>query len=257
MKIDVISIFPEYLAPLKLSLVGKAEQSGILQIDVHDLRGWTSDVHNTVDDSPFGGGPGMVMKPEPWWQALEAVTTPHTRVIVPTPSGKPFTQAYAAELAGASHLVFACGRYEGIDGRVVERWATDEISLGDYVLGGGEVATLVMVEAVARLLPGVVDNEDSITDDSFQAGLLEGRVYTRPAEFEGREVPQVLRGGDHAKIARWRRDEAIRRTHSVRPELIAALEVSALDKHDLALLEVLGWRPEGGRLAHDPGAVAN
>lgn len=257
MRIDAISIFPAYLAPLELSLVGKAAQSGILEIAVHDLRSFTHDLHNTVDDSPFGGGPGMVMKPEPWWAALSSVVQPDTRVIVPTPSGKPFSQEYAADLAQAEHLVFACGRYEGIDGRVVERWATDEISLGDYVLGGGEVATLVMVEAIARLLPGVVGNEESITDDSFQAGLLEGRVYTRPADFEGLEVPEVLRSGDHGKIARWRRDEALKRTAMIRPELLTTLDATTLDKHDVATLAELGWSLANGRLARDPGAVAN
>lgn len=257
MRVDIVSIFPDYLAPLELSLVGKASQAGILDINVHDLRQWTRDVHNTVDDSPFGGGPGMVMKPEPWWEALTTVVQPGARVIVPTPSGRPFTQDYAAELASAEQLVFACGRYEGIDGRVVEHWATDEISLGDYVLGGGEVATLVMVEAIARLLPGVVGNQDSITDDSFQAGLLEGRVYTRPPEFEGRVVPEVLRSGDHGKIARWRRDEALKRTNDIRPELIEALEVSTLDKHDLKTLAALGWVVADGRLARGPVTVAN
>ena len=260
MRIDVVTIFPDYLAPLRLSLVGKAADCGILDIAVHDLRQWTDDVHRTVDDSPFGGGPGMVMKPEPWWSALAQLTegtheTP--RVIVPTPSGRPFTQSLAAELADEDHLIFACGRYEGIDGRVVDRWATDEISIGDYVLGGGEVATLVMVEAVARLLPGVVGNGESITDDSFQSGLLEGRVYTRPSSHEGIEVPAVLRSGDHARITRWRRDESLKRTAALRPDLLANLDPIALDDGDLEVLSVLGWSVRDGRLAADASPVAD
>lgn len=259
MRIDVVTIFPDYLAPLTLSLVGKASEAGILDIAIHDLRRWTSDVHRTVDDSPFGGGPGMVMKPEPWWAALAELTNtaPGARVVVPTPSGKPFTQAYAAELAAQPHLVFACGRYEGIDGRVVQQWATDEISIGDYVLGGGEVATLVMVEAIARLLPGVVGNDESITDDSFQIGLLEGRVYTRPSTYEGLEVPEVLRGGDHARIARWRRDEALKRTAAVRPDLLARLDPATLDDADLDLLAEYGWALVDGRLADERPPVAD
>lgn len=261
MRIDVVTIFPDYLAPLTLSLVGKAAGSGILDVGLHDLRRWTTDVHRTVDDSPFGGGPGMVMKPGPWWSALAELTASSRaekpRVIVPTPSGRPFTQAYAAELAGAEHLIFACGRYEGIDGRVVERWATDEISIGDYVLGGGEVATLVMVEAIARLIPGVVGNDESIADDSFQDGLVEGRVYTRPAEYEGLAVPDVLRGGDHARIARWQRDESLRRTAQVRPDLLRRLDASQLDGSDLAVLAEQGWQVVGGRLASEGDAVAD
>lgn len=243
MRVDVVTIFPAYFAPLDVSLLGKAQERGLVDIRVHDLREHTQDVHRTVDDSPFGGGPGMVMKPEPWWAALTAITAdpppPTTadqvrpRIIVPTPSGRPFTQVLAAELAVEPWLVFACGRYEGIDGRVVEHWATDEVSLGDYVLSGGEVATLVILEAVTRLLPGVVGNSESITDDSFQEGLLEGPVYTRPATFEGYDVPPVLTSGDHAEIARWRRDQALCRTAARRPELLETVELSEADRRAL------------------------
>jgi tRNA (guanine37-N1)-methyltransferase len=223
MRLDVITIFPDYLAPLRLSLVGKAIERGTLDLRVHDLRDQTDDVHRTVDDSPYGGGPGMVMKPEPWGRALAALGGA-PRLIVPTPAGRPFTQALAAELAQEPWLAFACGRYEGIDARVVEHarrtMVVDEVSLGDYVLAGGEVAVLVIVEAVARLLPGVLGNELSHQDDSFQDGLLEGPSYTRPVLWEGLEVPDVLRSGDHAAIERWRREQSLARTAERRPELL-------------------------------------
>lgn len=234
MLVDVVTIFPDYLAPLSVSLLGKARERGLLDIRVHDLRTWTSDVHRTVDDTPYGGGPGMVMKPEPWGDALDAVLAagaPGERpvLLVPTPSGRPFTQELAAELAAEPWLVFACGRYEGIDGRVIaeaaQRFRVAEVSLGDYVLAGGEVAVLVVVEAVARLLPGVLGNAASHQDDSFaageMAGLLEGPVYTRPPVWRGLEVPAVLQSGDHGRIARWRRDQALRRTAARRPDLLA------------------------------------
>ena len=223
MRLDVITIFPDYLAPLRLSLVGKAVERGTLDLRVHDLRDQTDDVHRTVDDSPYGGGPGMVMKPEPWGRALAALGGA-PRLIVPTPSGRPFTQELAAELAQEPWLAFACGRYEGIDARVVEHarrtMVVDEVSLGDYVLAGGEVAVLVIIEAVARLLPGVLGNELSHQDDSFQDGLLEGPSYTRPVLWEGLEVPEVLRSGDHAAIERWRREQSLARTAERRPELL-------------------------------------
>ncbi len=223
MRLDVITIFPDYLAPLRLSLVGKAIDRGTLDLRVHDLRDQTEDIHRTVDDSPYGGGPGMVMKPEPWGRALAALGGA-PRLIVPTPAGRPFTQELAAELATEPWLAFACGRYEGIDARVVEHarrtMVVDEVSLGDYVLAGGEVAVLVMVEAVARLLPGVLGNELSHQDDSFQDGLLEGPSYTRPVVWEGLEVPEVLRSGDHAAIGRWRREQSLARTAERRPELL-------------------------------------
>ena len=233
MLVDVVTIFPDYLAPLGISLLGRAQERGLLEVRVHDLRTWTRDVHRTVDDTPYGGGPGMVMRPEPWGQALDAVTAaggpvPVPRLVVPTPSGRPFTQAMAAELAVEPWLAFACGRYEGIDRRVVEDAAqtmqVDEVSLGDYVLAGGEVAVLVVVEAVARLLPGVLGNAESHRDDSFaqgeMEGLLEGPVYTRPPVWRGREVPSILLSGDHGGIARWRREQSLQRTGQVRPELL-------------------------------------
>jgi tRNA (guanine37-N1)-methyltransferase len=226
-RIDVLTIFPEYLAPLKQSLLGKAVERGLVDVAVHDLRQWTDDVHRTVDDSPYGGGPGMVMRPEPWGRALDAVRPAGTRLVVPTPAGELFTQAMAADWAAEPGLVFACGRYEGIDQRVAD-WAVaagpvSEVSIGDYVLAGGESAVLVMVEAVTRLLPGVVGNRESVEFDSHADGLLEGPSYTRPASWRGLEVPPVLLSGDHAAIARWRRAESLRRTEQRRPDLLAAL----------------------------------
>lgn len=222
----MVSIFPAYLDPLELALVGKARARGLLEVRVHDLRRWTADAHRTVDDAPFGGGGGMVMRPEPWFAALEELTGPgpaRPRVVVPTPSGAPFRQRDAARLAGEPWLLFACGRYEGIDQRVLDAYADEEISVGDYVLAGGEAATLVIVEAVARLLPGVVGNPDSLIEDSFAGpgGHLEGPVYTRPAVFRGRPVPDVLLSGDHAAIARWRAGQAEARTRLRRPDLLA------------------------------------
>ncbi len=229
MRIDVITIFPDYLAPLGLSLVGKAREQGLLDIHVHDLRAHTHDRHRTVDDEPYGGGPGMVMRPEPWGEALDAVLTQHADplLVIPTPSGRPFTQALAAQWSSRPGLVFACGRYEGIDARVAdeysERVEVVPVSIGDYVLAGGEVAALAIIEAVTRLLPGVVGNEQSIVDDSFAPGameaLVEGPVYTRPPEWRGRAVPEVLLSGDHARIAAWRREQSERRTRAVRPDL--------------------------------------
>jgi tRNA (guanine37-N1)-methyltransferase len=229
-QIDVITIFPDYLAPLQESLLGKARTRGLLEIAVHDLRSWTDDVHRTVDDSPYGGGPGMVMRPEPWGRALDAVVPDGDRalLVVPSPSGVPFTQTTAARFAAREHLVFACGRYEGIDSRVAQdastRMDVEEVSIGDYVLAGGEVAVLVMVEALARLLPGVLGNAESVTDDSFapgrMEGLLEGPVYTRPASWRGHDVPPVLMSGDHAAIARWRHEQALARTTDRRPDLL-------------------------------------
>jgi tRNA (guanine37-N1)-methyltransferase len=253
-RLDVITIFPEYLSPLELSLVGKAQAAGLLDIHTHDLRTWTMDPHRTVDDTPYGGGPGMVMKPEPWGAALAGVFTAgpasvRPRLVVPTPAGRLFTQSIAEELAGLSWLVFACGRYEGIDARVLE-WANthadvDEISLGDYVVSGGEVAVLVVVEAVARLLPGVVGNPASLTEESHADGLLEYPVFTRPPVWAGRAVPEVLLSGDHARIARWRRDEALRRTAARRPDLLATLDPATLDSRDREVLNELGWVSEG------------
>ncbi|MEV4302207.1 tRNA (guanosine(37)-N1)-methyltransferase TrmD [Nonomuraea sp. NPDC050227] len=251
MRLDIISIFPEYFAPLDVSLIGKARERGTLDVRVHQLRDWAHDVHRTVDDTPYGGGPGMVMKPEVWGEAIDSVIGDGApRVIVPTPSGRPFTQEMAQELAAEPWLLFACGRYEGIDSRVMAEYGArlrvDEVSIGDYVLAGGEVAVLVMVEAVGRLLPGVLGNAQSAVDDSFAPGsmqnLVEGPVYTKPPVWRGHEVPAVLLSGHHGKVARWRRDEALRRTVRNRPELAAALDPETLDKHDRKLLDELSFR---------------
>jgi tRNA (guanine37-N1)-methyltransferase len=277
LRIDVITIFPEYLEPLNLSLVGKARTRGQLDVRVHDLRAWTHDRHHTVDDTPYGGGPGMVMKPEPWGEALDAILPrageepPVAReepageeppvaeeaptLVVPTPSGRPFTQELAVELSARRRLVFTPARYEGIDRRVIEEYAARcdvrEVSIGDYVLAGGEAPVLVMVEAIARLLPGVLGNAESHRDDSFAPGamadLLEGPVYTKPPEWRERGIPEVLLSGHHGRIARWRRDQALERTSANRPDLIARLDPAALDKRDRATLAELGWQqgPDG------------
>jgi tRNA (guanine37-N1)-methyltransferase len=246
-RIDVITIFPGYLAPLHEALVGRAIGNGLVELAVHDLRDWTHDVHQAVDDAPYGGGPGMVMRPQVWGEALDAVPgSEPARLIVPTPAGRPFTQADAQRWAGEPRLVFACGRYEGIDQRVIDdaagRMPVEEVSIGDYVLVGGEVAVLVMVEAVVRLLPGVLGNPESAAQDSFSDGLLEGPAYTRPESWRGLSVPEVLRGGNHAAIARWRRDRALARTAARRPDLLAALPPDALDGADRAFLAGL---PDG------------
>ncbi|MEU0478176.1 tRNA (guanosine(37)-N1)-methyltransferase TrmD [Streptosporangium sp. NPDC006013] len=251
MRVDVISIFPEYFAPLDVSLIGKARERGILDVRLHQLRDHAHDVHRTVDDTPYGGGPGMVMKPEPWGEALDEVLAADPvalpRMIVPTPSGVPFTQKLAMEYAAEPWLLFTPARYEGIDSRVMAeygaRMRVDEVSIGDYVLAGGEVAVLVMIEAIGRLLPGVLGNVHSAVDDSFAPGamenLLEGPVYTKPPEWRGHEVPEILLSGHHGKIARWRRDQALRRTARNRPELLAELAPQSLDKHDRRLLSEL------------------
>jgi len=291
-RIDIVTIFPDYFGPvgtdgrvgdsgpLGVSLIGKAGGRGDIDFRVHDLRAWTTDVHHTVDDAPFGGGPGMVMKPDVWGDALDAVlAAAHAavlspipvgpaaeaappRLIVPTPSGTPFTQEMAARYAGEAHLVFACGRYEGIDSRVVadarSRMAVDEVSIGDYVLAGGEAAVAVIVEAVCRLLPGVLGNEQSNRDDSFggtggaMSGLLEGPVYTRPRTWRELEVPDVLLSGNHRAIARWQRDEALRRTAASRPDLIRRLAAAAdgLDKRDRQVLADAGFPVDAENMAH-------
>jgi tRNA (guanine37-N1)-methyltransferase len=252
-RVDIITIFPEYFAPLDLSLIGKARAARLLDVRLHDLRTWTSDVHRTVDDSPYGGGPGMVMRPEPWGAALDAVAGPGATLVVPSPAGPPFTQAGAHELAALGHLVFACGRYEGIDQRVLDdaaaRMPVREVSLGDYVLFGGEVAVLVVLEAVARLLPGVLGNAESLTEESHAAGLLEAPVYTKPAEWRGRAVPEVLRSGDHGRIARWRRDQSLLRTARRRPDLLAAYPAERLDQRDRLALGEAGFQINGRGVA--------
>jgi len=249
-KVDIVSIFPEYFAPLDLSLIGKARAAGILDVRVHDLRHWTADVHRTVDDTPYGGGPGMVMRPEPWGAALDALAAGGAHLVVPSPAGTPFAQPVAAALAAESHLIFACGRYEGIDQRVIdeaaERMPVSELSLGDYVLFGGEVAALVMLEAITRLLPGVLGNPESLVEESHATGLLEAPVYTKPAVWRGREVPEVLRSGDHGRIRRWRRDQALVRTATRRPDLLA---VADLDPADAAALSGSGFQVPGTSVA--------
>lgn len=225
MRIDVVSIFPAYLDALQLSLAGKAQSSGLLEIATHDLREFTRDKHRTVDDTPYGGGAGMVMKAEPWGEALDALATDDAIICVPTPSGTPFTQRAAERLSGEQHLVFACGRYEGIDQRVIDeardRWRVEEISLGDFVLNGGEVAALAVIEAVVRLIPGFMGNPASLVEESHgDDGLLEYPVYTKPSSWRGRDVPDVLLSGNHAAIAAWRHEQAVERTRERRPDLL-------------------------------------
>jgi len=229
-RIDVLSIFPSYFDGLALSLLGKAQGAGILQLAVRDLREWTTDRHRTVDDTPYGGGAGMVMKPEPWGLALDEVTqgSPRPTIIFPSPAGEVFTQATARDLATRDHLVFGCGRYEGIDERVFE-YAADLgevrlISLGDYVLNGGEVATMAMIEAIGRLIPGVVGNPESLVEESHEDGLLEYPSYTKPSVWRDRAVPEVLLSGNHARIAQWRRDQQLERTRRRRPDLLPGLD---------------------------------
>lgn len=274
LRLDVVTIFPEYLDPLRHALLGKAIEDGILEVGVHDLRNWATGGHKAVDDTPYGGGPGMVMKPEVWGPALDDVAAGRVSgaeldsaslhlksarhdelggvekrayvveedrdlplLLVPTPAGKPFTQADAQAWSNEEHIVFACGRYEGIDQRVIDdaanRYRVREVSIGDYVLIGGEVAVLVIAEAVVRLIPGVLGNRRSHEEDSFSDGLLEGPSYTKPRTWRGLDVPEVLFSGNHAKVDRWRRDQALLRTQAIRPELIDA---SLLDSTDLKVL---------------------
>lgn len=245
MRLDVITIFPAYLSPLDLSLIGKAREQGLLDVFVHDLRDFTHDRHRTVDDTPYGGGAGMVMRPEPWGEALvhlmasgEHGNVPH--LLVPGPGGALFTQAMARELAVEPWLAFACGRYEGIDERVIQHAETlmpvTVVSLGDYVLNGGEVAVLAMVEAIARLVPGVIGNAGSLVEESHEDGLLEYPVFTKPPQWHGRGIPEVLRSGHHGQIARWRRDERLRRTALRRPDMIQRLNPASIDARDLEVL---------------------
>ncbi|MBF4604466.1 tRNA (guanosine(37)-N1)-methyltransferase TrmD [Curtobacterium sp. VKM Ac-2884] len=227
MRIDIVTIFPEFFSVLDVSLLGKARSGGLLDLHVHDLRSWTTDRHRTVDDTPYGGGAGMVMKPEPWAQALDALlrSDGSSTLVVPTPAGTPFKQSIARSLASTSdHLVFACGRYEGIDARVFE-WAASrcsvvELSLGDYVLNGGEVAAMAMIEAVGRLVPGVVGNPESLVEESHEDGLLEYPSYTKPASWRDHDVPEVLLSGHHGKVAAWRHEQQVERTRRVRPDLL-------------------------------------
>jgi tRNA (guanine37-N1)-methyltransferase len=224
MKIDAISIFPDFFQVLDISLLGKAQEQSLIQFQAHDLRQFTGDKHRTVDDTPFGGGAGMLMKPEPWGLALDSVLSEGSTVIFPSPAGVPFKQEAAKELSSKEHLVFACGRYEGIDQRVLdyafEKAEVREISLGDYVLNGGEVAAVAMIEAIVRLIPGVIGNSLSLDEESHSEGLLEYPSYTKPASWRGMDVPEVLLSGNHAEIAKWRREQALEKTRKIRPDLI-------------------------------------
>jgi len=263
-RVDIVTIFPEWFDSLDVSLTGRARASGLLDVAVHDLRDWTHDRHRSVDDTPYGGGAGMVMKPEPWGEALDALDSngptggqrgptdgvQRPTLVVPTPSGRPFTQAVARELAGCDHLVFACGRYEGIDQRVLDAAGSSydvrELSLGDFVLNGGEVASLAFLEAVVRLLPGFMGNPESLTEESHENGLLEYPVYTNPASWRGHDVPPVLLSGDHAAIASWRHAEAVRRTVARRPDL--AHPAAQVGLGDLALDVAPATRADAGEL---------
>lgn len=237
MKIDVVTIFPDMFdGPMSASMIGLARERGILDFSAHDLRDWTSDRHRTTDDYPYGGGPGMVMKPEPVLAALDdlrARDDSDTLVVFMTPAGRRFDQSVARDLSAHEHIVFVCGRYEGFDQRCVEVGDL-ELSIGDYVLTGGELPAMVVIDAVARLLPGVLGDCESSVDESFSEGLLEYPQYTRPAEFRGKYVPDVLLSGDHARIARWRREQSLRRTVRVRPDL---LDREALSAEDVAVVE--------------------
>jgi tRNA (guanine37-N1)-methyltransferase len=232
MRIDIVTIFPEFFSVLDVSLLGKARESGLIELGVHDLRDFTFDRHRTVDDTPYGGGAGMVMKPEPWGEALDSILYASEAqgaespvIIFPSPAGELFTQSLANELASERQLVFGCGRYEGIDQRVVDYAASRArvrlVSLGDYVLNGGEVATMAMIEAIGRLIPGVVGNPESLVEESHSDGLLEYPSYTKPAQWRGFEVPPVLLSGNHGAIARWRREQQLERTRAVRPDLLS------------------------------------
>jgi tRNA (guanine37-N1)-methyltransferase len=273
MRIDIVSVFPEFFDSLNVSLLGKAQDSGLLDIATHNLRDWTQDVHHSVDDTPVGGGAGMVMKPEVWAESLDEILhlepapgveaghgapkpsasplapshAPDTVLIFPNPSAPLFTQQSATELSGKQHIVFGCGRYEGIDARVPQYYAQQgvdvrEYSIGDYVLNGGEVAVYAMIEAITRLIPGFMGNPESIIEESYTGDpLLEHRQFTKPATWRGIDVPTVLTSGDHGKVNRFRRDEALRRTSRIRPDLIEQLDCATLDKADRKVLIALGW----------------
>jgi tRNA (guanine37-N1)-methyltransferase len=261
-------VFPAYFDVLQLSLLGKAQQDGVIQVQVHDLRDFTHDRHRTVYDTPYGGGPGMVMRPEPWGEALNHVVAlqkdpSDTRplLVVPTPAGRPFTQQQANSWAQRSRLIVACGRYEGIDQRVVDhasrQFDVHEVSIGDYVVSGGEVAALVVIEAIARLIPGVIGNRDSLDDESHVAGLIEAPGYTKPAVWGSHEVPDALLSGNHAGVARWRRDASLRRTSQVRPDLIQRLDPLLLDDADREVLSSCGWLVIDGRFSRAAPPVAD
>ena len=221
MKIDILTLFPEICrAPLSESMMKRAQENGIVDLRIHNLRDWTKDKHHVVDDAPFGGGPGMVMKPEPIFAAVESLRNEKSTVVLMTPQGKRFTQSMAWEFAKTEHLIIICGHYEGIDHRVIEHLVDAEISIGDYVLTNGAIAAVVLVDATVRLLPGALGDDQSAVEDSFSAGSLEAPQYTRPAEFRGWKVPEILLSGNHAEIAAWRKKEAIKRTGENRPDLL-------------------------------------
>jgi tRNA (guanine37-N1)-methyltransferase len=247
MKIDVVTIFPDAFGALDLSVIGRARERGLLEVRIWDLRDFTTDRHRQVDDAPYGGGAGMVMKVEPFFAAVEAIRAqrggPTSRLILTSPQGRPLTQDLARELAGEEHLILLCGHYEGVDERVREGLAADEISIGDYVLTGGELAAMVIIEAAARFVPGVVGDAASVEADSFVEGLLDYPHYTRPPEFRGMRVPEVLLSGHHEAIRRWRRVQRLRRTLDRRPDLLKA---EALGEEDQRLLEDLDVEPDEG-----------
>ena len=249
MRIDVVSIFPEYLQPLELSLVGKARNKGLVSVAVHNLRDWTTDRHRTVDDTPYGGGAGMVMKADVWGRALDETLSDDAHLLIPTPAGRVFDQRMAEELASDPHLVLACGRYEGIDSRVAQHYQNShrvtEFSIGDYVLNGGESAALVLIEAVVRLLPEVLGNPESVVEESHnRAGTLEAPMYTKPSVWRGLEVPEVLASGNHALVDQWRKEQALRRTAQIRPDLLHKLNVEHLSVQQQELLAQLRQESE-------------
>ncbi len=239
MRFDIFTLFPEVCAPyLQASMLGRAQQNGLIAVGLHDIRSWTTDRHHVTDDAPYGGGGGMVMKAEPVFTAVEAVlgSPPVCPVVLLTPQGRTFTQAVAMEFARLPHLALLCGHYEGIDERIRQHLVTDEISVGDYVLTGGELPALIVLDAVSRLIPGVLGDPDGAQDDSFASGLLEYPHYTRPVSFRGWNVPEVLLSGNHAQIARWRREQALLRTWQRRPDLLEKLELSEKDRQFLRRL---------------------
>lgn len=221
MRIDILTLFPAIAAaPLAESMIGKAQQRGLVTIQVHNLRDWAHDKHRTTDDAPYGGSQGMVMKCEPIFEAVESLRTPESRVLLMTPGGRRFTQQLAEDYARLPHLILLCGHYEGIDQRVLDHLVDDELSIGDYVLTNGAIAAAVITDAIVRLLPGVLGDENSAPDDSFSSGLIEGPQYTRPVEFRGWRVPDILLSGNHAAIAAWRREQALDKTRRLRPDLL-------------------------------------
>ena len=240
-RFDVLSIFPEMMiSPLSFSLLKKAQEKGLLSINLHDIRNWAEDKHKMTDDAPYGGGCGMVMKVEPVEKALAAVkiSPENSLVVLMTPQGETFNQTIAAELAGKKQVIIICGRYEGFDERIREHLADREISIGDYILTGGELSALVLIDAVSRLIPGVLGNEESIVRESFSSGLLEYPQYTRPAEYKGWKVPDVLVSGNHAEIELWRKNESIQRTYKRRPDLLAKINLSPQEKKNLEKIKI-------------------